>query len=399
MRFSVFSNYWAIWSISIGCGVTLVSTAVYFSGVAQPLRQIKIAEVVDGTDKSVLVDGNPAKAGTTIAIRQQVLTLQTARVGLQQADQILARLGAASSATLERDCIQLGDGQLVVTGTAGCIGATIARSQDGVFVLERLGTLGEIKVLSGEVSLTIPSNPALGTIVLGANQKVTLSLTGDEIGPVRLMLPAEVSSIVAGELFQGFQFAIANQKTLIGLLPPGSPSLTPVTKPSPTPGKPLSASKPPADKVPLPSPQPQPVQASHQPAPRYPSSGNLAATHPEPDYDRSYARSSSSAASTYNRSVRRRRYVEPSESHTYRRNWARSPYSGSYSRRRSPSYSAPSYSAPAHPAPDYDLPSVPEAPAPETPTPIELPPAAPPVSAPLPPPVLVEPPMEVPSVP
>lgn len=395
------SHYWIVWSGLIGCGIALVGTAVYFSGIAQPLRRVKIAEIV-GEDNRVLADSKVAPAGTEISIGQQVSTLEAVRVGLQQANQVIARLGAQSSVTRESDCIQLGEGQVLISNTAGCVGAAIARSKEGVFLLERLGPLGEVKVLSGEVNLTIPSNPALGTVTLKANQKVTLNLTGDDIGPVRLMLPSEVTSIVTGELFQGFQLAIANQNTLVGLLPsaaPTTPTPVPSTQPTPGPTKPL-ATKPPADKVP-----PQPVASSVPPADTpvsYPAAVDSDLEGAEPNYSKNYARSAAPATSTYKRPVRRR-YVEPaSEFYTPRKSWARSPYSGSYARRRSPSYSAPSYSAPSHPAPSGpapdDLPSVPEMPTTEMPTPIELPPVAPPVSDPLPPPIITEPPMPAPDV-
>lgn len=382
-------DYWVAWSLLIGCGVTVASTLVYFSWATSPLRQVKIAEIVGQPGNQVLVNRQPVTTGATVSTGQQILTLQTAKVSLQQANQVLARLGTQSSAILESDCIQLGEGQLVVSSTAGCLGAAIVRSQDGIFVLQRLGTLGEVKVLSGEVSLSVPSNPTLGTITLRANQKLTLSLTGDELGPIRLMLPTEIDSLVASDLFQGFQQALANQSAIAGLLPPPAPSPSPGLATKPTPAKPLNNPSP-TDKVPPTRANDQPPSSPYIPASSRASSGWDENTSHDPD---------NGATPAYPRSTRRRRYVEPSyESYTYRRKWPRSTYTSNYARRRPPSYSTPSYSAPAHPEPSSDLPTVPEAPAPEIPTPIELPPATPPATDSLPPPVLVEPPLEAPVV-
>lgn len=388
-RFTRLGDYWVAWSILLGCGVTVMSTLVYFSWATSPLRQVRIAEVVGTPGDRVFVDSQPAQPGTTLSSGQQVFTLPDVRVGLQQADRILARLGGQSSAILESDCIQLGEGRLVVSSTVGCLGAAIASSETGIFVLERLGTLGAVKVLAGEVSLSIPSNPALGTIRLQANQKLTLSLTGEDIGPVRRMLPAEVDQIVRGELFQGFQQAIANQQTVSGLLPPVRPSPAPPRQPSVA-----QPAFPPADKVPAAPPPAHPPAVAERAAVTPASSSPDVIPRSSPAYTPSFTPESN----PYPRSTRRRRVTEPSyETYTYRRKRSRSPYTGSYYRRRSPAYAAPAHAAPAPADPAPSLPSVPEVAVPELPTPLELPPSGPSITEPVSPPTLVEPPLEAPS--
>lgn len=379
-RVSQFGNYWAMSSLLLGCSVALVTTVVYFAWAAQPLRSLKLVEVVGQPDNSVFVDGKPAKTGVPIAIGQQISTLQNARVGLQQAglqqaEQVLARLGGQSSATVQPDCLQLGAGQLVAGGAPGCIGAAIVTGSDGVYALERLGTLGEIKVLSGRVTVAVPSNSTVGAIALTANQKITLSLTGDDVGPVRLMLPSEVNELMTGELFQGFQRAIANQNTLVGFQPPSpQPTASPTAKS--TPAKPLQA-KPAADKVPAPvAAHPRPVTFSQ----------------PDSETDSYTENDRSSTLNAYPRYVRRRRPIAPNydasdDDYTYRRRWTRSPSAGAYYRRRVPSYSAPDHEAPARSAPSYHPPAPVEAPINNTPAPVEAPPVAPPPTlepAPLP---------------
>uniref|UniRef100_A0A832M635 FecR protein domain-containing protein n=1 Tax=Oscillatoriales cyanobacterium SpSt-402 TaxID=2282168 RepID=A0A832M635_9CYAN len=394
-RISGFPAHSVIWSILVGCGFTIATTIIYFAWASQPLQRVKIAEVVSKTDANgVFVDSKPVKAGTEVATGQQILTLENARVGLQQAEMVLVRLGNQSSVTLERDCLQLGEGQIVVSDTQGCMGAAIVRGQDAVYVLERLGTLGEVKVLSGRVEVSVPSNPAVQSISLAANQKVILSLTGDEIGPVRLMLPAEVDSILQGELFQGFQLALANQTTIAGLPPSAiapNPTPTASVKPTPAPTQPQVAQQPPVKATPKPSVSnpPRPVAITTQES-----------SHPVySDYRAgdSYTKSGDSGRTIYNRAYRRRRMQEPSyEQYAYRRK-VRSPYSASNYRRR-PSYSPPSYSSSEYAAPAMDLPPVHEAPQVEVPPPTELPPATLPDAGPLPPPVMVEPPLEAPSL-
>ncbi len=382
-RLPRFGTYWVAWSILLGCGVTVVSTLVYFAWGTAP-RTVRISEIIGGTGNRVLVDQTPIQVGAIVSPGQQIVTLPEARVGLQQAQQGVVRLGGQSAAILESDCIQLGDGQMVVSSTAGCLGAAVVTSPTGIFVLERVGTLGEVKVLAGEVTLTIPSNPTLGTITLETNQKLTLSLTGDEIGPVRLMLPAEVNRLVTGDLFQGFQQAIANQSAIAGF-PPLAP---------PPPRKPLVITQPPADKVPAaapstPAPEPRPAATMNLPTSRIEANGQDEADEAPP---------LKSVSNYPPRSLRRRRYTAPAdEVYPTRRKWSRSPASSTYSRRR-PVYSPPAAAPSPHPAPAIDLPPVPELTVPELPNPMELPPATLPApSDRLPEPVLVEPPLSAPN--
>ncbi|MDX2232594.1 MAG: hypothetical protein NW220_23390 [Leptolyngbyaceae cyanobacterium bins.349] len=386
-----------VWAIGMSCSFTLVSTIVYFSWATAPFGKLKIAEIVGLRDNQVFVDNQPTKSGVAFSTGQQLLT-QNARVGLQQGEQIVARVGEQSSATLETDCLQLGEGQLVVASTTGCVGAAIVRSQDGVVVLERLGTLGEVKVLAGQVTIGFPSNPAIGEVKLTTNQKITFSLTGDEAGPIRLMLPAEVSAIISGNLFQDFAQAIANQKTIAGLPPPSpspGPTVTPIptAKPVPTdkvptdkvpkvPTDKVPTDKVPTDKVPSATSHPQPVTFRTAPQPPAPSQS----ARSDPDWgEQSSPPSAASSTRNYSRPVRRRRYVEPSsDPYTYRRKWPRSPAASTYYRRRTPTYAPPSDPAPTHPAPVGSLPTVPEISPPEMPTPIESAPIAPPMADPLP---------------
>ncbi len=403
LRGSWLGNYRTAWSILIGCGISFIGTLVYWTVSAQPFQQVKIAEVLEPSAQGVLIDGRPALLGSKVAAGQQVLTLANARISLQESEHVFARLAAQSSVTLEKDCLQLGAGEVVVAGVSGCVGAAIVTSSTGVFVLERFGTSGEVKVLSGEITLAVPSNPAIGTIALKANQKVTLSLTGDDIGPIRLMLPSEVSQLLTGSLFQGFQLAIAKQDTVAGL-PSASPSPSPSVIPSPL------ISKPPVDKLPPPATAAKPVPAA-QPQPIALQQPDVA-FNADDDDDEAISKSKSVVSTPVPRFIRRRRYVEPSyETPSYsgweaRRRWSRSP-----AYRRRPAYSEPSYSeptdsgsahaeptpAPSRPDPAPPLPSVPEI-QPEQPTPIDLPPSTFPAPDPLPPPSVVEPPLDPPVV-
>jgi hypothetical protein len=364
------------WTVRFGISGLVLSVAaavMYFSVASQPTRRFKITEIVGQTDAgSVLVEQKNSTVGSEVVSGQQITTQPTSKVGLQENSVTTARLGKESALSVDGNCLQLNQGNAILSNTQGCLGAVVV-SGDGIYTLERLGSLGEIKVLSGQIKVAIPSNPAIAAIPLQANQKITLSLAGDEVGPIRLMLPTEVDQILKGELFQAFQVPLAKQTQIAGLQPP------PV---QPVPVKPAPVKPAPAKPAPHPAPP-----ASH-PAPVSTSQTN--------DDDRiSYADDTDSAtndaqsSASYSRYFRRKRSQPVSDRPVYRRRW-RSSYNYA-SRRPAPAYNEPT---PNHPAPV-------ETPAPVEPSPHPVDPAPelPPPFVSVPPPVLVEPPMEKPPIP
>ncbi|MBM0741887.1 hypothetical protein JOY44_09665 [Phormidium sp. CLA17] len=361
------STKWIFRLSLMGGGLGLAIAFMYLSYASPPLRQVKISEVINLPNGSgAQVEAQKAEKGNSIRSGQQLITPQFTRVGIQEASGA-ARLGANSSLIVRNDCFQLGGGKAVIANAQGCIGAIVVSTANGIYTVERLGYLAEVKVLAGQVDLSIPSNPAINAVSLQPNQKVTVNWTGDEIGPVRLMLPQEVTAIANGELFQGFQVALPNQNKVAALQ---RPVATRETVP-PAPPKPTTSVKPP----------PAPVTPQPPPAPTAPDYSQIA---PASARGSDYSTDDSNDAETYDspaysRHVRRRASPNFSdERYTYRRR-GRSPYASNSYRRRTPSYSAPSYSDSSDEAPS--APSAP--PVMEQPHPVET--AAPPmVEAPLP---------------
>jgi hypothetical protein len=358
------------WMMRFGVASIVVGVAtlgMYLSVASQPSRRLKIAEVVGQTATStVLIDGKTSASGAEVLSGQDLATQQGVKLSLQEQESLKARLGEQSRLTVESNCLQLTEGQLLLASTSGCLGAAVIDSNNGVYTLERLGSLGEIKVLSGQVMVKIPSNPAIASITLQPKQKITLSLAGEQVGPIRLMLPSEVEQISTGPLFQAFQTPLTQAPTT-------------ATNPTPSPAA---------------SPKPAPESATKptvQPAPATP-------IHPTPPMPEVAAAVDDSEADTPSRATYRRRRVGTANSSS-RRRW-RPSYPTPYAyRRRTPSHSAPVAPepvdpAPSHPAPHPDseldgLPYVEEAPRP----PMDLPPVSPAPEVSVPPPVLVEPPM------
>lgn len=257
---------WIVCFTIAGVGLGLMLLKLYQSAAARPEQRPQVVEIVQqpGLPADVLVNNQPTSVGTSLSIGQQLTTQSGAKVALQTLDVAGARLGSRSSLTVEKECLQLGDGSMVISGLSGCLGAMIVKGTKGIYTLERVNYSAEIKVLAGEIEVFVPRNPAAQSITLRDNQKITIGLTGDEVGPIRLMLPSEVQRIVTGNLFQGFQIPLPKQSEITELRVPAiapSPNPSPAIKPpaiapSPTPSPTPSATIKPSAIAPSPTPRP-----------------------------------------------------------------------------------------------------------------------------------------------
>lgn len=251
---------WAICLPVVGGGLALTILKMYWSSTSQAEHQLQVIEIVQQPNLpgAVFVNQQPIQVGTSLTRGQQLTTQAGAKVALQQTDAEGARLGSGSSLTLEKDCLQLGNGSVVITGLSGCLGAIIVNGTKGIYTLERVNYSAEIKVLAGQVEVSVPRNPIAQSIPLQQDQKITIGLTGDEVGPVRLMLPSETQRIANGNLFQGFQIPLPKQAEIAELR-------TPTIAPTPAPS---ISSKPPAIlPAPTPSASVQPTTIAPSPTP------------------------------------------------------------------------------------------------------------------------------------
>lgn len=265
---------WAICFTIAGIGLGLTMLKMYWSSASQTEGRSQVVEIIQQPDlpREVLVNNQPIQVGDSLVIGQQLTTQAGAKVALQNMDVADIRLGNRSSLTLERGCLQLGDGSAVISGLSGCLGAIIINGTRGIYTLERVNYSAEIKVLAGQVEVSVPRNPAAQSITLQDNQKITIGLTGDEVGPVRLMLPSEVQRILNGPLFQGFQIPLLKQGEITELRTPAiapSPVPSAILKPSPAPPSPIpSTNAGPAAIAPSPHPSipPSPPREPVQPS-------------------------------------------------------------------------------------------------------------------------------------
>ncbi len=264
---------WAVCFVVAGVGLGLTMLKMYWSSASQAERLPQVVEIVQQPNlpSEVLVNNQPIHVGNSLTLSQQLTTQAGAKVALQKMDGEGARLGSQSSLTVEKGCLQLGDGNAVMSGLSGCLGAIIVNGTKGIYTLERVNYSAEIKVLAGQVEVSVPRNRAAQLITLQDNQKITIGLTGDEVGPIRLMLPSEVQHIAHGSLFQGFQIPLPNQAEIKELrIPSIAPS--PIPSPSVKPAKITS--------TPTPTPPPAPVKPAEITPPAIPPASVESSSQP-----------------------------------------------------------------------------------------------------------------------
>lgn len=372
---------WSLRGLAMVTGLVSAIGLVYLPSLSQPTLRAKIVEIAGQPDHTaVIVEGVAAKSGNEVVSGQHVTTPATTKVSFQLTDILQERasqsaktapektpqatsptapragfrLGQQSSFVLDNECVQLESGRTVISGMQGCIGTIEIDTNNGIYTLERLGYLAEIKVLSGQVQIAIPSNPGMPPIVLKASQKITIDLTGDEIGPVRRMLPTEIQGIITSELFQGFQVPLPQQNTIAGLKPKPA-AVVPVAKSVVAPAEIVA----------------EPVAAPAEPV------------HPQPEIAADYSDHEDDIAAIRDRNIAaaRRRRLPATSDYSARRSIP--PYAWVASRRQRPS----SYEPPAA--------EPPTAPIVESPAPIPSANVPPPVSEP---PAPVMPPVEQPPI-
>ncbi|MGA7935215.1 MAG: hypothetical protein WCA35_16825, partial [Kovacikia sp.] len=197
--------------VSFGLLLAIAPTAL--PAYSQSIRNARIVEIIDTPDtQRVLINQSQAKTGYQASLGQRVLTEQAARTGLLFTGSAGIRLGKNSSFTIGGECVRLERGKALVSGTRGCIGSVIATNRGTLYVLERTGQRGNIKVLYGSVIVSGLKNRS-ARVTVNQGQKIAVSATGG-LGSVTPISQSEFFGILAGELFEGFQVPLPDESSL-----------------------------------------------------------------------------------------------------------------------------------------------------------------------------------------
>jgi hypothetical protein len=211
---SSYRSRWLFRLFLLSLGLVLFTGLFYLPSGSQAIRNARIIEIVDKPETlQVLIDQVQAETGDEASLGQRILTQKDARVGLKLTRAAGIRLGRNSAFTVGSQCMQLEQGKALIFAAKGCIGSVIATNRGTIYVLERSGQQGVIKVLEGSVLVfdrTIPFSPA---VVVNQGQQVSVRATG-EIEAVRPIAQLEFESILSGELFQDFRAQLPNSANL-----------------------------------------------------------------------------------------------------------------------------------------------------------------------------------------
>ncbi|WRH68498.1 MAG: hypothetical protein RSE13_10095 [Planktothrix sp. GU0601_MAG3] len=176
------------------------------------LAQIDLAiilEIIDGDQ--VFIQENQAKVEDQAELGQIIVTKES-RAGVIFNNGASGRMNTNSQIAVGQ-CVEIKQGQILVSGPVnGCIAGLTVGVQGTIYIMEMTdGKTGNIKVLEGTVEVT----SADGTgepIQVTEGQKV--SIFQGILSQVIPMTPEEISSILLGELFSGFNIPITPQGLL-----------------------------------------------------------------------------------------------------------------------------------------------------------------------------------------
>ncbi len=217
----LFSNRrmrWVVRFLLVTLGVSLAIGLFYLPSSSQAVQSARIVEIVEQPNTlRVLINQARAQIGNEASLGQRIVTEAAARAGLRLTSAAGLRLGKNSALTIGSACIRLEQGKVLVSGTGGCIGSVIATSRGTLFVMERMGARGEIKVLQGSIAVSSLVDPNDQPITVSQGQKIIVRATG-AVGALGTISRSEFEEILAGELFQGFQIPLPNEDRLLTVL-------------------------------------------------------------------------------------------------------------------------------------------------------------------------------------
>jgi hypothetical protein len=193
----------------------LVFISIPFSsqGVLAQISQATISEIVGGD--AVFIQESRAQVSDVANFQESVRT-EVARTELAFNNGAAGRLEANSSLIVGQ-CVELRQGQLLVSGPAnGCVAGFEVGTQGTIYLLEaNAAGEGSVKVLEGEISLFPRKPDGLGEppILVRQGERIQI-LGGDRLGVVERIRDRDFAQIITGRLFRGFRRPLPGQEKL-----------------------------------------------------------------------------------------------------------------------------------------------------------------------------------------
>jgi len=214
---SIVRNYFRFPSnllLGFACLIMAIEGGQY-RAIAQEINSATIVEVLDSNQ--VYIQGEQAQQNDVAGLGQQVSTGE-ARAGLQFNNNAAIRLGQNSSLVVGSKCVQVKQGQVIISGSArGCVGSIIAVTRGTIYALEAKKTDNGLvyicKVLEGEVAVSKTGDDTSKPIFLKERQKITATPLGG-FGAVEELSQEEFEDLLGGSLFKDFKIAIPNIEKL-----------------------------------------------------------------------------------------------------------------------------------------------------------------------------------------
>ncbi|MDJ1180885.1 hypothetical protein PJF56_18650 [Roseofilum sp. BLCC_M91] len=198
-----------IWVFLATVSLTILAQPSLPPSIAQNARitEATIAEIVD---RQVLVNRRLVAPNDKARLGERIQTTG-ARVELKVNTGAIARLGSNSALVLGSQCLQLQQGQMLVSGASNaCTPNVDSNIREATYLLERLdNNQTRYAVLEGDIEISNPQIPNLAPVSVQQGQDIIIESDG-RFNPVQPLSSSGYAQILNGELMRDFSTPLPN---------------------------------------------------------------------------------------------------------------------------------------------------------------------------------------------
>lgn len=202
-----------IWVFLATVSLAILSQPSFSPSMAQSARitEATIAEIVG---RQVLINRRLVGQNDTARLGERIQTTG-ARAELKLNNGAIARLGSNSALVLGSQCLQLQQGQVLISGaSSACTPNVDANVREATYLLEKLeGNKTHYTVLEGEIELSNPQIPNLAPVSLQKGQDIIIESDG-RFNPTQSLSSDRYVEVLNGELMKDFPTPLPNLVSL-----------------------------------------------------------------------------------------------------------------------------------------------------------------------------------------
>jgi len=198
-----------IWVFLATVSLTILAQPSLPPSIAQNAR-ITEATIADIVGRQVLINRRLVGKTDKARLGERIQTTG-ARVELKLNTGAIARLGTDSALVLGSQCLQLQQGQVLISGrNSGCTPNVDSNVREATYLLERLdNNQTHYAVLEGELEISNPELPNLAPVSVQQGQEIIIESDG-RFNLVQALSSRDYAEILNGELMRDFSKPLPN---------------------------------------------------------------------------------------------------------------------------------------------------------------------------------------------